>query len=205
MKIINQSENQMSLKDSNALSLILGAVFIIIGIFGAFGTYAASRFSGPFWVMAVFLLIGLIMIFTSAAISVTIDKTQNKISFLKKRLIGSKTQIYDIPDVLRVELRQSYRMEQGARNQNGIISMPRQILQHQSVIVLKDGTELPLENIKSSSSSGIGSIVLLGGTGKELSMANQVANFLGVPFQEIGPGAAPTIPGIQIGGMKIGL
>jgi uncharacterized protein (UPF0333 family) len=202
MKIINQSENQMSLKDGNALSLILGAVFIIIGVFGAFGIYSASRFSGPFWAMTVFFLIGLIIIFTSAAILVTIDKTQNQISFLKKRLAGSKSQTYNIQNVLRIELRKSYRMQAGTRNQNGTITPPRQILQHQSVIVLKDGTEVPLENVKSSGNAGIGTEVLLGGTGKELSISNQIANFLGVPFQEIGPGAAPTI---GIGGIKIGL
>jgi Tetraspanin family. len=202
MKIINQSENQMSLKDGNVTSLILGAVFIIVGVFGAFGIYSASRFSIPFWVMAVFFLIGLIIIFTSAAILVTIDKTQNQISFLKKRLIGSKAQNYNIQNVLRVELRKSYKMEAGTRNQNGTITPPRQILQHQAVIVFKDGTEVPLENVKNSSGVGIGAEVLLGGTGKELSISNQIANFLGVPFQEIGPGAAPTI---GIGGIKIGL
>jgi len=61
---------------------------------------------------------------------------------------------------------------------------------------------VPLENVKNSSGVGIGAEVLLGGTGKELSISNQIANFLGVPFQEIGPGVAPTI---GIGGIKIGL
>ena len=147
MKIINQSENQMSLKDSNVTSLILGAVFIIVGVFGAFGIYSVSRFSVPFWVMAAFFLVGLIIIFTSASILVIIDKTQNQISFLKKRLIGSKAQNYNIQNVLRIELRKSYKMEAGTRNQNGTITPPRQILQHQAVIVFKDGTEVPLENV----------------------------------------------------------
>lgn len=81
--------------------------------------------------------------------------------------------------------------------------MPREVLNYQSVIVLKDGTEIPLENIKSSGGTSIGSAVLMGGTGKELSMANQVANFLGVPFQEVGPGSGTNVAGAGFGGISL--
>ena len=47
--------------------------------------------------------------------------------------------------------------------------------------------ELPLDHQKTSSSTSVGSVVLMGGQGKEIAMANRVASFLGVPFQEISP------------------
>ena len=103
---------------------------------------------------------------------------------------------YAAQDALRVELRQSMQMVQGVRSQNGTASMPHEVLKRQSVIVFKDGRELPLENIKSSSGAAVGSVVLMGGAGKELSIANQVAGFLNIPFQEVG--AIASVPPGQV-------
>jgi hypothetical protein len=44
----------------------------------------------------------------------------------------------------------------------------------------------------------LGSAVMIGGSGKEVAIANQVATFLGVPFQEVAPPNGPM--GINIGG-----
>jgi hypothetical protein len=57
----------------------------------------------------------------------------------------------------------------------------------QSVIVFKDGRELPLDHQKTSSSMSTGSVVLMGGQGAEVALAAKVANFISVPFQEISP------------------
>ena len=66
------------------------------------------------------------------------------------------------------------------------------------VMVFKDGQELPLDH---QNSMFLGGAVLMGGSGKEVAIANQVATFLGVPFQEI----APPIPGMGLGtGINIG-
>jgi hypothetical protein len=203
MKIINQTQDQMNLKDGNASSLIIGLVLILGGSYSIYHFYSASGPSNILWVAAVILLFGLIMIFLSSTITVAIDKSQNQISFLKKRLIGNKSQTFNIQDALRVELRKSYSMQSGTRSPNGGMVMPREVLNYQSVIIFKDGTELPLESVKSSGGTNIGSAVLMGGTGKELSMANQVANFLGVPFQEVGPGPAPTIMGMPPTGINL--
>jgi len=44
----------------------------------------------------------------------------------------------------------------------------------------------------------IGPAVMMGGSGSEVAIANQVATFLGVPFQEIAPPNGPA--GINLGG-----
>ena len=55
------------------------------------------------------------------------------------------------------------------------------------VIVFKDGREVALDHQKTSSSLSTGGVVLMSGQGAEVAIANRVANFLGVPFQEIAP------------------
>ena len=73
-----------------------------------------------------------------------------------------------------------------------------QVLISQSVVVFKNGQELPLDHQKSSSNMSMGSAVLMGGSGAEVAIANQVATFLNVPFQEIAPPSSGM--GINIGG-----
>ena len=64
-------------------------------------------------------------------------------------------------------------------------------------IVFKSGKELPLDHQKNSSSMQVGGAVLMSGQGSETAMANRVAAFLGVPFQEIMP---PNMMGMGMGG-----
>jgi hypothetical protein len=65
--------------------------------------------------------------------------------------------------------------------------MQQPVLVAQSVIVFKDGREVPLDHQKTSSTTTIGSAVLMGGQGAETAIAAQVAKFLNVPFLEIMP------------------
>jgi hypothetical protein len=106
--------------------------------------------------------------------------------------------MYATGDVLRIETRKSWRIENNNVSSGRGVSMPRQVLVSQSVIVFKDGQELPLDHQNSSSGISIGPAVMMGGSGKEVAIANQVATFLGVPFQEIAPPSGGM--GIGIGG-----
>ena len=109
--------------------------------------------------------------------------------------------MYAVADVLRIETRKSWRMENGGGGRGA--SMPRQVLVSQSVIVFKDGQELPLDHESGSSGLSLGPAVMIGGSGKEVAIANQVATFLGVPFQEIAPPSGQI--GINIGGSGSGI
>jgi hypothetical protein len=200
MKIIGQTPDQISLKDGNATSLIVGGVLIIVGAYIFFQANPGLGISNGLVVGAGIFVFGVVMILLASTITVVIDKTQNTIAFLKKRLIGGKSQNYNVQDVMRIELRSLVQTVQGTRNQNGTMSMPHQVLKRQSVFVFKDGSELPLEHVKTVGGTNIGSSMLLTGTGKELSVAKQVADFLNVPLQEIGPGSTPigSAPSAQI-------
>jgi hypothetical protein len=138
------------------------------------------------------------MILFSSSITVEINKATGQIGYQTKRLIGGRVVTFAIADILRIETRKQWKMESSGTSGNRGVSMPRQVLVSQSVIVFKDGREVPLDHQKSSSGMSVGSAVLMGGQGAEVAIANQVASFLGVPFQEIAPPGSGA--GINIGG-----
>lgn len=188
MKIISQSTDELVLKEGDASGIVFGIIAAVIG------AVVAVRVSPQTLVTLLigigFVIVGLGMVFWASSISVDVNKTNGQLSYKKKRLIGGSSATYAIADILRVETRREWRMEGGG----GQRSMPHQVLVSQSVIVFKDGQELPLDHQKGESSMSIGPAVLMGGQGKEMAIANQVATFMGVPFQEISPGH----PGVNI-------
>ena len=201
MKIINQTTDELVLKEGNTSSIVFGVFFVLIGI--GLGFYSRFTVSNTLWVALTIFVIGLITVFVSSSISVDINKTSGQMTYQTKRLIGGKTATFATADVLRVETRKSWRMEQGTRTGN-TISTPRQVLVFQSVMVFKDGQELPLDHQKNSGGGmSVGGAVMMGGSGKEVAIANQVAIFLGVPFQEIAPPTGGMGTGINIGGIQL--
>jgi hypothetical protein len=129
------------------------------------------------------------MIFTVSSIAVAIDKAQDQVTFRRKRILGSSTLVQNISDAVRVELRRgSYRAASPSSQRGFSMNSGRQVMESQTVVLFKDGTEMPLENKKDRSAGGsmIGAGVMMAGEGKELSISQQVANFLEVPFEEMG-------------------
>jgi hypothetical protein len=199
MKIINQTADEMALKDGNIGGLILGVV-AVVGSLGIGGySYFSYGWSNGSWVAVVFFVMGLVSLFTAATTTVDIHKSNNQISYQKKRLIGGNQAVYAISDVLRIETRKQWQTESTGGNND---RQMRQVLVSQSVMVFKDGSEIPLDSQKGGSSVGIGAI-MMGGSGKEVAIATQVASFMGVPFQEIAPPGSGVGTGINIGGIQL--
>jgi hypothetical protein len=205
MKIISQDSNQMALKDGN----IAGGVFIGIIMVGVSGYWAYYLLTAPgqqtqiAWIAGIIALVGLIVIFATSSISVTIDKSQGRIAFNKKRIIGGTAQAQNIADAVRIELRRGSYETTNSNQQGFSMNGGRQVMESQTVILFKDGTEMPLENMKkrSGGSGIIGVGVMMAGEGKERLISQQVATFIGVPFEEMGSGA----PQINIGGTGGGI
>jgi hypothetical protein len=197
MKIVSQTSDELVLTEGSASRVILGIVISIVGI--GIGIFSHASSPAAIWIAIGLFIIGLAVMLFSSSISVDINKTGGQLIYKKKSLIKGKTMAYAIADILRIETRKEWRMESSNAGNRGV-SMPRQVLVSQSIIVLKDGVELPIDHQKSSSGM---STVLMSGQGKEVAIADQVANFLGVPFQEIAPPAGGM--GINIGGGEIRL
>lgn len=195
MKITAQSSDELILNEGNASGVILGIVFVIVG--AGVGYYFRASNPVAMWIGVGFFVVGLFVMFSSSSITVDANKTSGQITYQTKRLIGGSSKTFTIADVLRIETRKQWRMENAAVSGNRAVSTPRQVLVSQSVIVFKDGQELPLDHQKQSSSMSVGPVMMTG-QGKEVAIATQVANFLGVPFQEIAPPNTGT--GINIGG-----
>ncbi|MGD0774030.1 MAG: hypothetical protein ABSC05_14530 [Candidatus Solibacter sp.] len=197
MKIISQSADELVLKEGGASGIAIGVVFVAAGL--AVGIFLHASNAYAIWIALALVVVGIVAICLSSSITVGANKATGKLSYQKKRLIGAQDSTYAIADVLRIETRKQWRVENSAPSGNQNVSVPQPVLVWQSVIVFKDGRELPLDHQKTSSQTSVGDVVLMGGQGAEVAMAARVAEFLHVPFQEIVP------PDFGMGGINIGL
>jgi hypothetical protein len=194
MKIISQTDNELVLKEGSASGIVVGVALVLAGVGLAISRYASSASATAFssssvmiWIAMALGIIGLVVIFVSSSITVGINKTGGQLSYQKKRLIGGSSATYAIADVFRIETRKEWRMQNNPPNQNQGAPTQQPVLVAQSVIVFRNGQEVPLDHQKTSSTMSSGSAVLMSGQGAESAIANKVAAFMGVPFQEIAP------------------
>ena len=109
MKITNQTADELMLKEGDAKSIVIGIILILAGV--GIGFYIHFAVSNPLWVALGLLVVGLVVAFMSSSIGVAMSKTNGQIMYQTKRLIGGKTAMYSIGDVLRIETRKSWQME----------------------------------------------------------------------------------------------
>ena len=185
MKITNVSPDELLLTEGSATGIAIGGAFVIAGAAAAwFGRHSGSL---ALWIGLGLGIVGLIAILFSSSITINANRATGQLRYQKKRLAGSQDTTYAIADVFRIETRKQWRMQDSPNSGNQNPPMQQPVIVAQSVIVFKDGRELALDHQKTSSTTSIGSTVLMGGQGAETAMALQVAKFLNVPFQEIAP------------------
>lgn len=183
----------MTLQDGNIGGGVFGGIVLVaISAYWAYYLLAAHGQSvATAWIPGIIAIVGLIMILTVSSISVFIDKPQGKIVFRRKRIAGTKTEMHAVGDVVCIELRRgSYHANSPSSQRGFSMNSGRQVMESQTIVLFKDGTEMPLENKKDRGAGGnmIGAGVMMAGEGKELSISQQVATFLGVSFEEMGSG-----------------
>jgi len=196
MKIVSQSSDELVLKEGGTSGIVIGVVLVAAGVLVA--CFLRQSISIAIWIGLALAAAGVFAILFSSSITVVANKASGQLSYQKKRLAGGRDSTYAIADIFRIETRKQWRVENTPASGNQDASVPQPVLVAQSVIVFKNGRELALDHQKSSSSTSIGSVVLMGGQGAETAIAARVAEFLGVPFQEIAP---PNMGiGINLGG-----
>jgi hypothetical protein len=195
MKIVCQSSDEMVLNEGSAQGIAIGVLCVVAGVLAAYFLHATKPMA--LWIGLGVVVLGVGVIAFASSITVSATKSQDRMLYEKKRLIGAKSDTYKISDVLRIETRKQWRMENTGQANRDTANPPQPVLVAQSVIVFKSGKELPLDHQKNSSSMQMGAAVLMSGQGSETAMANRVAEFLGVPFQEIMP---PNMMGMGMGG-----
>jgi len=185
MKIISQSPDELILKEGSTSGIVLGVGLSVAGILAGY----LLRQSTPYaiWIGLAILLAGVAVVLFSSSITVTANKANGQLLYQKKRLVGGQDSTYAIADIFRIETRKQWQVQNTPPSGNQQASIPQPVLVAQSVIVFKDGRQLPLDHQKNSSTTTVGSVVLMGGQGAETAIAAHVATFLNVPFQEIAP------------------
>src|ERR1035438_6165820 len=172
MKIVSQSSDEMVLQEGNASGIAAGILLVIAGILAAYFLHASKPMA--LWIGLAVSAIGVGVICFASSITVDADRTKGQLLYRKKRLIGAQTATFAIADVLRIETRKQWRIEntQPAGNRENT-PPPQPVLVAQSVIVFKSGKELPLDHQKNSSSMRIGAVNLMSGQGSETAMADR--------------------------------
>src|ERR1039457_1584189 len=153
MKIISQSADELVLKEGSASGIAFGVVFVVVGVLVGFYLHHSKPFA--IWIALAFVVVGLAAILFSSSITVGVNKASGQLFYQKKRLIGGQNSTYAIAGILRIETRKQWRMENTDTSGNRGDSIPQPVLVAQSVIVFKDGRELPLDHQKSSSSMSV--------------------------------------------------
>jgi len=185
MKIVSQSQDQLVLNEGSTSGIVVGAVITLAGALGGYFLRASSPYA--IWIALAVVVIGIAVILFSSSITVTANKATGQLLHQKKRLVGGKDSTYAIADIFRIETRKQWQIQNTPPSGNQNATMPQPVLVAQSVIVFKDGREVPLDHQKTSSTTTVGSVVLMGGQGAETAIAARVAQFLNVPFEEIAP------------------
>ena len=183
MKIVSQSSDELVLTEGSASGIVVGVVFVVAGVLA--GVFLRQETAYAIWIGLAMVLIGIGIVLFASSITVSANRKSGQLVYEKKRLAGGKTTNYAIADIFRIETRKQWRVDNTP--QQGNQQMPQPKLVAQSVIVFKNGSELALDHEKTSSSTSVGSMVMTGGQAAESAIASQVAQFLGVPFQEIMP------------------
>jgi hypothetical protein len=185
MKITIQTADELELQEGGTAGIVVGVAFVIAGVVA--GYFARNAEAFVTWIALGLGVVGIIAILFSSSITVNASKSSGQIRYQKKRLVGAQNTTYAIADVFRIETRRQWQMQNTADSANQGVQTQEPVLVAQSVIVLKDGREVALDHQKTSSRTTVGSAVLMSGQGAESAVAAQVAKFLSVPFEEIGP------------------
>jgi len=170
MKITQQTEGQITIKNSGGVLYLAGLIFIAVG------AYIFYTKTGPNWFGIVFMVAGLLPILGAQNTIINLEKGEGKLRILRKRLVGKKEETFGFGDVSAITLRQ----ERHTASKGGTT--------YNYPLAFNFKNRLPLDfvfNLNRSSGA-----IASGQERKHRMIGQTVAQFLGVPFQEQ---AMPTI------------
>ncbi len=180
MKIIQQNEKSLVLKNSNVVSIIIGIGFAFVGAFIAYESSATNGFGGiETWLPIIFSLVGIAVVVFSRSKMFDFDKERGKFTIKKKGLFGTAANEYGFGDIAGIELSEQYRSE---TVQQGNVSVSRPELFENLSVAMKDGRRIGLD----SGRAGFATIggISVGNRGRQ-DLGQTMASFIGVPFNKI--------------------
>lgn len=174
MRIVKEDENLMVLKDKNIIVFVVGIIFFIAGIAVIIKPDFFSN-QPPLWSGLVGILLGGFVVAVAKITTVKLDKLANKLTFLRRGLIGKSSNEYDLKQIKEVELSVAY--NSSSRSSGGY--------SYHLAFVFNNGEIVQLNPGSSSIIRVMGRQII-----PEKTLGARIAGFLGVPFQERRP---PTV------------
>lgn len=173
MRIDRVEYNLMVLKDRNITAFVLGIIFLLAGFVVIFKPDFFTN-QLPLWLGLVGILLGGFAVAVAKITTVNLDKSINRLTFLRRGLIGKNISEYDLKQIKEVELSVASDTSRKGRWYS-----------YHLAFVLKSGEIVKL-NPDSSSVSRVMRRQII----PEKTLGARIASFLGVPFQERRP---PTV------------
>ena len=186
MKVVEESETKLVIKQGIFLNIILGILIVAAGVV-LFFIANTNVNTGRIFALAL-IIAGIISILLASATTITVDKTTNKIAFLISRLWGKKLQEMAINQVKEISL-EEYVTQNYSDNRR-----PRSQLNFTLVYYLQDGQGIPFRLGSQSNFAFNGlPIGMFLGRNKNVVMGNKIAAFIGVPFVDRRPPTAAEV------------
>jgi hypothetical protein len=175
MRIVKEDENLMVLKDENIMAFAVGIIFFIAGLVAIIKPEFFTN-QPPSWSGLAGIFLGGFVIAAAKITTVKLDKSANKLIFLRRGLIGKSSDEYDLKQIKEVELSVAYN---SSSRRGGRYS-------YHLAFVFNNGEIVELNPYTNSSSIiRMGQLVI-----SEKTLGARIASFLGIPFQERRP---PTV------------
>jgi len=171
MKIIKEDQNLMVLKNRNVIAFVVGLIFLLAGIVVIFKPDFFTN-QPPLWSGFVGVILGGFVVAVAKITTINIDKSANKLTFLRKGLIGKSGNEYDLKQIKEVELSVAY--HSSSKGGGGY--------SYHLAFVFNNGEIVQLNPGSSSIIRVMGRQII-----PEKTLGARIAAFLGVPFQERRP------------------
>jgi hypothetical protein len=193
MKITEQSASQLVLKSSGVIGMIVGVFLVLIGAILLYLNFAPSSTThAGIWIPAGIIAVGILVFLFSKSDTITFDKDQKMMTFAKSGITGKSSKQYSLDDIVGVEIVEEYRTQTIREGNGNSVTRPERY--ERLSLVMKDGGRVAINSAQAGSGMAMGGISL--GPDRETGMAQQIATFLGVPFNRVAPGMMP--PGANL-------
>jgi hypothetical protein len=170
MKITRENQNLLVLQESGLFVYVFGTIFILLGLFIVFSPSFLSD-NPPLWTGIVGILLGSLVIVISKNTTISLDKTSNKLLFLKKGITGQTVKEYSLDQIKEIEMFASYSSSSSGSGYS-----------YHLAFVFKNNEEVPLNPGDSTIIRFMGRQII-----PEKKLGEKIADFLNVPFQEKEP------------------
>jgi hypothetical protein len=181
MFIKSSTADELVLMGSGTVGVILGTIFIIVGIGVGFASSSATPWAK--WVAVVLAVIGFVSIVLALTI-IDINKASGQITYQTRIFIWKWITAYPVADILRIERLKEWKWISSSLRRG---SIPHRALVVHSFLIFRDGRRLKVDGTYEEGASMSGnSAVSTGNKSVAADIATQAATLLGLPVHDSG-------------------